>query len=149
MHFEQILRGAFGASPIQNDVSAISRGPTILSSLSPNLLGTGIAMNPPGESNKPGRVKQKCGQFVSAIGRIITGEASHESGRIRRFGPCDWLKVIPFQAVTSSDRLGWVGLEAARYHASPAWEYNAPALRTTGSSWSGGRRKNWNCGLTG
>jgi AraC family transcriptional regulator len=42
--------------------------------------------------------------------------------------PRDWLKVIPFQAVAASDRLGWVGLEAARYSASPAWEYNAPAL---------------------
>jgi AraC family transcriptional regulator len=42
--------------------------------------------------------------------------------------PWDWLKVIPFQAVAVSDRLGWVGLEAARYRASPAWEYHAPAL---------------------
>jgi AraC family transcriptional regulator len=42
--------------------------------------------------------------------------------------PLDWLKVIPFQAVAASDRLGWVGLEAARYRASPDWEYNAPAL---------------------
>ena len=43
-------------------------------------------------------------------------------------GPLDWLKVIPFQAVAASDRLGWVGLEAARYRASTAWEYDAPAL---------------------
>jgi AraC family transcriptional regulator len=42
--------------------------------------------------------------------------------------PWNWRKVIPFQAVAASDRLGWVGLEAARYRASPAWEYNAPAL---------------------
>src|SRR5260370_711786 len=39
-------------------------------------------------------------------------------------GPLDWLKVIPFQAVATSDRLGWVDLEAARYQGSPAWEYN-------------------------
>src|SRR5215510_3005639 len=43
-------------------------------------------------------------------------------------GPLDWRKVIPFQPARASDRLGWVGLEAARYRASPAWEYNAPAL---------------------
>jgi hypothetical protein len=43
-------------------------------------------------------------------------------------GPLDWRKVIPFQAVAASDRLGWVGLEAARFRASPAWEYTAPAL---------------------
>ena len=49
-------------------------------------------------------------------------------GRGDPIGPQDWLKVIPFQAVAASDRLGWVGLEAARYRASPAWEYNAPAL---------------------
>jgi AraC family transcriptional regulator len=42
--------------------------------------------------------------------------------------PVDWLKVIPFQPVAVSDQLGWVGLQAARYRASPAWEYNAPAL---------------------
>jgi AraC family transcriptional regulator len=42
--------------------------------------------------------------------------------------PLDWRKVIPFQAVAASDRLGWVGLEAARYRASTAWEYDAPAL---------------------
>jgi AraC family transcriptional regulator len=42
--------------------------------------------------------------------------------------PLDWLKVIPFQAVAASDRLGWSGLEAARYRASPDWEYSAPAL---------------------
>jgi AraC family transcriptional regulator len=48
-----------------------------------------------------------------------------EEDRIR---PWDWLKVIPFQAIAASDRLGWVGLEAARYRASPAWEYDAPAL---------------------
>src|SRR5262245_35486978 len=42
--------------------------------------------------------------------------------------PLDWLKIIPFQAVGASDRLGWVGLEAARYRASPDWEYHAPAL---------------------
>ena len=42
--------------------------------------------------------------------------------------PRDWLKVIPFQAVATSASLGWVGLEAARFRASPAWEYDAPAL---------------------
>jgi AraC family transcriptional regulator len=40
----------------------------------------------------------------------------------------DWRKLIPFEPVTSSDRLGWVGLEAAHYRASPSWEYTAPAL---------------------
>ena len=42
--------------------------------------------------------------------------------------PLDWRKVIPFQALTTSDNLGWAGLEAARFRASPAWEYDAPAL---------------------
>jgi AraC family transcriptional regulator len=42
--------------------------------------------------------------------------------------PLDWLKVIPFQALATSDRLGWVGLEAARYRASTALEYTMPAL---------------------
>jgi AraC family transcriptional regulator len=51
-----------------------------------------------------------------------------EPARSDPIRPRDWLKVIPFQAVAASDRLGWVGLEAARFRASPAWEYNAPAL---------------------
>jgi AraC family transcriptional regulator len=42
--------------------------------------------------------------------------------------PVDWRKVIPFQAVAASDHLGWMALEAARFRAAPAWEYNAPAL---------------------
>jgi AraC family transcriptional regulator len=51
-----------------------------------------------------------------------------EPGRSDLIRPRDWLKVIPFQAVAASDRLGWVGLEAARYRASPDWEYDAPGL---------------------
>jgi AraC family transcriptional regulator len=52
----------------------------------------------------------------------------NEPGRGDPIRPLDWFKVIPFQAVAASDRLGWVGLVAARYRASPAWEYTAPAL---------------------
>ena len=70
-----------------------------------------------------------------------------EPGRGDPIRPLDWLKVIPFQAVAASDRLGWVGLEAARFRASPAWAYNAPALTHHRSSLSRGRRKNWKCGL--
>jgi AraC family transcriptional regulator len=43
-------------------------------------------------------------------------------------GPLDWLKIVPFEAAASSDRLGWVGLEAARYRDAPASELNPPAI---------------------
>ena len=44
-------------------------------------------------------------------------------------GPLAVLRqVVPFEATASSDRLGWVGLEAARYRAAPASELNPPAL---------------------
>ena len=43
-------------------------------------------------------------------------------------GPLDWLKTIPFAATAASERLGWVGLEAARYRAAPASEYHPPAF---------------------
>jgi AraC family transcriptional regulator len=43
-------------------------------------------------------------------------------------GPLDWLRIVPFQAAASSDRLGWVGLEAARYRGAPAAELDQPAL---------------------
>jgi AraC family transcriptional regulator len=52
----------------------------------------------------------------------------HEPGRGDRIGPLDWLKNIPFEPAAASGRLGWVGLEAARYRATPAAEYNPPAL---------------------
>jgi AraC family transcriptional regulator len=39
-----------------------------------------------------------------------------------------WRKILPIEVAAASDRLGWVGLEAARYRAAPAWEYNPPAL---------------------
>jgi AraC family transcriptional regulator len=43
-------------------------------------------------------------------------------------GPLDWLKRLPFEAAASSDRLGWVGLQAVRYYAAPASELNPPAM---------------------
>jgi hypothetical protein len=35
-------------------------------------------------------------------------------------GLLDWRKIIPFEPAASSDRLGWVGLEATRYRTAPA-----------------------------
>src|SRR5262245_56309766 len=44
-------------------------------------------------------------------------------------GPLAALRtVVPFEAAAASDGLGWVGLEAARYHAAPASEVHPPAL---------------------
>ena len=43
-------------------------------------------------------------------------------------GPLDWLKILPHETAASSDRLGWVGLEAARCRAAPAFEFDLPAL---------------------
>src|SRR5258705_10518391 len=37
-------------------------------------------------------------------------------------------KIIPFAPAAASDRLGWVGLAAARYRAAPASELEPPAL---------------------
>src|SRR6516164_9269036 len=43
-------------------------------------------------------------------------------------GPLDWLKILPHETVASSDGLGWVGMEAARCRAAPAFECDLPAL---------------------
>src|SRR5262245_22130402 len=51
-----------------------------------------------------------------------------ESRRAEPIGPVDWLKILPHEAAASSDRLGWVGLHAARCLAAPAFELNLPAL---------------------
>ena len=42
--------------------------------------------------------------------------------------PLDWLRLLPHETAASSDRLGWVGLQAARCRAAPACELNLPAL---------------------
>src|SRR5258707_8858637 len=42
--------------------------------------------------------------------------------------PLDWFELLPFAPAASSDRLGWVGLEAARNRAVPASELHAPAI---------------------
>src|SRR5262249_39643485 len=43
-------------------------------------------------------------------------------------GPRDWRQILPFEAAAASDRLGWVGLEAARCRAEPAFELHVPAI---------------------
>src|SRR5262245_35229520 len=50
-----------------------------------------------------------------------------EPGRGNLLGPLDLLKALPFGPRASSDGLGWVGLEAARYRETPASELNRPA----------------------
>jgi AraC family transcriptional regulator len=42
--------------------------------------------------------------------------------------PLDWHKSVSFEPAAASDRLGWVGLEAARYRCEPALESNTPAV---------------------
>jgi AraC family transcriptional regulator len=37
-------------------------------------------------------------------------------------------KIIPYEAAAASDRLGWIGLQAARYRAAPPSELHPPAL---------------------
>jgi hypothetical protein len=51
-------------------------------------------------------------------------EAEHSAP----IGLLDWRRILPFQPAAASDRLGWVGLEAARFMALPAAELNQPAL---------------------
>src|SRR5262245_37439955 len=43
-------------------------------------------------------------------------------------GPLDWRQILPFEAAAASERLGWVGLEAARCRAEPAFELSVPAI---------------------
>src|SRR5262245_53616442 len=43
-------------------------------------------------------------------------------------GPLDWPRILPFAPAAVSDRLGWIGLEAAHCRAEPAFELHVPAL---------------------
>jgi AraC family transcriptional regulator len=68
---------------------------------------------------------------MSSAGLVEETQAmrQEESGRVGPLGPLAVLrKIIPFEADAASDRLGWAGLEAARYRAAPASELNPPAL---------------------
>ena len=51
-----------------------------------------------------------------------------ESVRGDPIGLLDWRRILPFEPEASSDHLGRVDLEAARFRASPALELNHPAL---------------------
>src|SRR5262245_27836593 len=51
-----------------------------------------------------------------------------EPGRGDPIWPWDWRKLFPFDAVLSSVRLGWVGLEAARCRAERVFELHPPAI---------------------
>jgi AraC family transcriptional regulator len=51
-----------------------------------------------------------------------------ELGRGNPLGPLDWLRLLPHEAAATTDRLGWVGLEAARCRATLPFELNLPAL---------------------
>src|SRR5262249_57026479 len=77
------------------------------------------------------RVKRNYGRCVGARGRTRQGGQlmlEKEPGRGDSLGPLDWLKILPHETAASSDRLGWVGLEAARCRAAPAFEFDLPAL---------------------
>jgi len=43
-------------------------------------------------------------------------------------GPLDWFRRLPFEADASSERMGWVGLQGARYRAVPTSELSPPAM---------------------
>jgi choline dehydrogenase-like flavoprotein len=43
-------------------------------------------------------------------------------------GQLDWHTILPFRSDAASGQLGWVGLQAARCRAEPAFEHNVPAL---------------------
>jgi AraC family transcriptional regulator len=51
-----------------------------------------------------------------------------DSARGGPLGPLDWLKIVPFEPAAASDRLGWVGLDAARFRAAPGSELDLPAI---------------------
>src|SRR5262245_1193571 len=51
-----------------------------------------------------------------------------EPGRGGPLAPLDLRKIAPIEEAAASDRLGWVGLDAARYCEAPAFEFNPPAI---------------------
>jgi AraC family transcriptional regulator len=72
-------------------------------------------------------LEKSAGFIDSSWGRKAMRQ--EELGRGDPLGPLAALrKVLPFEAAATSDWLGWVGLEAARYCETPAFEFNPLAL---------------------
>jgi AraC family transcriptional regulator len=53
---------------------------------------------------------------------------AEEAERGDPIGPLDWRRILPYEPAVASDRRGWVGLQAARCRAEPAFELQVPAL---------------------
>src|SRR5262249_54300667 len=51
-----------------------------------------------------------------------------QPGRGDPIGLPNWRKILPFEPTASSNRLGWVSLEVARFRPSPSIEFTQPAL---------------------
>jgi hypothetical protein len=54
--------------------------------------------------------------------------AHHKGKAMDAIGPLGWRKLIPLTPVVTSDGLGWIGLEAARFRALPGAELYHPVL---------------------
>jgi hypothetical protein len=67
---------------------------------------------------------------VPSAGRVreMPMRREEEAERSDPIGPLDWRRILPYEPAVASDQLGWVGLEAARFRASPAAELHHPAL---------------------
>jgi AraC family transcriptional regulator len=67
---------------------------------------------------------------VNANGRTDRPLVSRQrdSSRGDPISPQDLRKILPFEPATTSGRLGWVGLEAARFRATPPFELDEAAL---------------------
>src|SRR5262249_47988782 len=72
------------------------------------------------------RTMSRCRRPDSSWGKKVMQQ--EEPGRGNPLGPLDWLRLLPHEAAASSDRLGWVGLEAARYRAASTAECNQPII---------------------
>jgi hypothetical protein len=51
---------------------------------------------------------------AAGLDRETPAMQQNEPRRGDPIGPLDWRKILPFEPAASSDRLEWVGLEAAR-----------------------------------
>ena len=60
---------------------------------------------------------------------MIREEAAERGAPI---GLLDWRRILPYEPAVASGRLGWVGLEAARFRALPAAVLHHPGCRTIG-----------------
>src|SRR5262249_16475480 len=76
----------------------------------------------PNDIHRGGGSLSKRGRKIHAIDPIVGAQRSGREESDHELSPRDLCGALHFEPAATSFRLGWVGMELAHYHATPAYE---------------------------